>query len=503
MSRAFTEVKIGFLNRPYNSGIPNGLRYFVLTINDIDVEATLKSAQQLLAEEANLSPTLRSILAVLIMLVQIMAGRLSLNSRNSSQPPSSNRFGKGGKNNRGGSGKHSGGQPGRVGTTLEKVDDPDVIKPLSVDRSLLPPGDYNVVGFDSRQVFDIDIQRVVIEYRAEILENAQGQRFTASFPKGVTKAVQYGNGVKAQTVYLSQYQLIPYNRVQEHFQEQLGLPISEGSIFTYNRQAYELLEQFEQKVIAQLLNTRVIHADETGININGKNRWLHCVSNPLWTLYYAHDKRGLEAMESLPLLTLFSGILVHDHWKPYFKLLCQHALCNAHHLRELTFAHEEEGQAWAKRMIDLLKSILDDVDARGGTLSEDQAAAYREQYQTILTQAEIECPPPPEPEGTEKKKRGRVKRSKSRNLLERLRNFEQETLRFMTDAEVPFTNNQGENDIRMTKLHQKISGCFRSKEGADIFCRVRSYLSTCRKHHVSASEALTLLFEGKLPNFIL
>ena len=154
-------------------------------------------------------------------------------------------------------------------------------------------------------------------------------------------------------------------------------------------------------------------------------------------------------------------------------------------------------------MIDLLKSILDDVDARGGTLSEDQAAAYREQYQTILTQAEIECPPPPEPEGTEKKKRGRVKRSKSRNLLERLRNFEQETLRFMTDAEVPFTNNQGENDIRMTKLHQKISGCFRSKEGADIFCRVRSYLSTCRKHHVSASEALTLLFEGKLPNFIL
>ena len=138
-----------------------------------------------------------------------------------------------------------------------------MIKPLTVDRSLLPPGDYTVVGFDSRQVFDIDIRRVVIEYQAEILENQQGQRFTAPFPAGVTKAVQYGNGVKAQSVYLSQYQLIPYNRVQEHFQEQLDLPISEGSIFTYNQQAYELLEQFEQKLIVKLLHTRVIHADES------------------------------------------------------------------------------------------------------------------------------------------------------------------------------------------------------------------------------------------------
>jgi len=467
------------------------------------VESTIKTAQQLLAEESQLSPALRTILGVLIMLVQIMAGRLNLNSRNSSKPPSSNRFGNGGKGDKGGSGKNTGGQPGRIGTTLEKIDNPDVIKPLTVDRSLLPHGDYTVVGFDSRQVFDIDIRRVVIEYQAEILENQQGQRFTAPFPAGVTKAVQYGNGVKAQSVYLSQYQLIPYNRVQEHFQEQLDLPISEGSIFTYNQQAYELLEQFEQKLIVKLLHTRVIHADETGININGKNRWLHCVSSPLWTLYYAHEKRGLEAMESLPLLTLFSGILVHDHWKPYFKLICQHALCNAHHLRELAFAHEEEGQVWAKLMIDLLESILDDVYSKGGMLPADQAFQYREQYRAILKQAELECPPPPEPEGKDRKKRGRTKRSKSRNLLERLRNFEQETLRFMTDEEVAFTNNQGENDIRMTKLHQKISGCFRSMEGAKIFCRVRSYLSTCRKNDVSATDALTMLFEGRLPDFIL
>jgi transposase len=468
------------------------------------VEATIKTVQQLLAEEAHLSPALRAILEVMIMLVQIMANRLSLNSRNSSKPPSQDRFAKDKdeKPAKDDTDKKSGGQPGRIGTTLKKIDNPDVTTHLTIDRTTIPPDDYKFVGYDCRQVFDIDIRRVVTEYQAEILENPQGQRFTASFPAGVTKAVQYGNGVKAQSVYLSQYQFIPLKRVQEHFQEQLGLPISEGSIFAYNRQAYQMLEQFEQKLIVKLLNAKVLHADETGINIGGKTRWLHCVSSPLLTLYYAHEKRGVEAMSSMALLTLFSGILVHDHWKPYFKLVCQHALCNAHHLRELAFAHEQEGQAWAKLMIDLLESILKDVYSQGGALPEDQAAHYRDQYRAILEQAEVECPPPPERQETDHKK-GRLKRSKSRNLLERLRNYEKETLRFMTDMDVPFTNNQGENDIRMTKLQQKISGCFRSKEGADIFCRVRSYLSTCRKNNVSATDALTMLFEGRLPDFIL
>jgi transposase len=468
------------------------------------VEATIKTVQQLLAEEAHLSPALRAILEVMIMLVQIMANRLSLNSRNSSKPPSQDRFAKDKdeKPAKDDTGKKSGGQPGRIGTTLKKIDNPDVTTHLTIDRTTIPPDDYQLVGYDCRQVFDIDIRRVVTEYQAEILENPQGQRFTAPFPAGVTKAVQYGNGVKAQSVYLSQYQFIPLKRVQEHFQEQLGLPISEGSIFAYNRQAYQMLEQFEQKLIVKLLNAKVLHADETGINIAGLTRWLHCVSSPLLTLYYAHEKRGVEAMASMALLTLFSGILVHDHWKPYFKLVCQHALCNAHHLRELAFAHEQEGQAWAKLMIDLLESILKDVYSQGGALPEDQAAHYRDQYRAILEQAEIECPPPPERQETDRKK-GRIKRSKSRNLLERLRNYEKETLRFITDVDVPFTNNQGENDIRMTKLQQKISGCFRSKEGADIFCRVRSYLSTCRKNNVSATDALTMLFEGRLPDFIL
>lgn len=455
----------------------------------------------MLAEEANLSPAFRATLDVMIMLVQIMASRLSMTSRNSSKPPSSDRFKKNSKDETA-STKKTGGQKGRIGTTLQRVDDPDDIQILNIARSTLPPGEYQEIGFERRQVFDIDIQCTVTEFRAQILEDQFGKRFTAPFPDHVTKAVQYGNGVKAHAVYLSQYQLIPYNRVQEYFQDQLALPISEGSIYTYNQQAYALLEQFEQKAISQLLNSPVAHADETGINICGKNHWLHCVSSPEWTLFYAHQKRGLEAMESKGLLTQFTGILIHDHWKPYFKLDCQHALCNAHHLRELLYAYEEEGQQWAKRMTDLLKAILNAVYAQGGALPQEQADKYRWQYRLLLRDAEQECPPPAK-NATSAHTKGRVKRSKSRNLLERLIAYEQETLRFMVDTSVPFTNNQGENDIRMTKLHQKISGCFRSTDGANIFCRVRSYLSTCRKHNVSAAEALTMLFNGKLPDFIL
>jgi len=276
---------------------------------------------------------------------------------------------------------------------------------------------------------------------------------------------------------------------------------SAGSVFAFNQQAYALLAQFEQKLITKLLQSRVLHSDETGINIAGKTHWLHCVSSPQWTLYHAHAKRGAEAMVAKGVLPHFSGILVHDHWETYFQFQCQHALYNAHHLRELTFAHEQEQQAWAKDMIDLLLTMQQAVAAHGGVLPEAQATAFRSQYRVLLQQAESECPPP-EP-SLIPGRRGRPKRSKSRNLLERLLNYETETLRFLTDAEVPFTNNQGENDIRMIKLQQKISGCFRSQEGADIFCRVRSYLSTCRKHQVSATQALTLLFEGTLPDFIL
>jgi transposase len=436
-----------------------------------------------------------------LLVVQLLINRLNLNSRNSSKPPSSDpNRNKGNKDDS--SNKNPGGQSGHVGTTLRQIENPDDIKTLEVERSSLPHGHYHEVGYERRQVFDIDISRIVTEYRAQILEDEYGKRFTAPFPEHVTKAVQYGNGVKVQAVYLSQYQLIPYQRVQEYFRDQLGLPISPGSIYNFNQQAFELLEQFELNVIGKLLASPVLHADETGINIGGKRLWLHCLSNERWTLFYAHGKRGTEAMNEKGVLPLFNGILCHDHWKPYYQYTaCLHSLCNAHHMRELERAYEQDNQQWAKDMQDLLQDILTDVKANGGSVSAEKAQYYTEAYRSLLDKAQSECPPPDELR--KHGQRGRIKRSKSRNLLERLQLYEQDVLRFMSNPIVPFTNNQGENDIRMTKVHQKISGCFRSKDGADIFCRVRSYLSTCQKNDVSATQALDLLFNGKLPDFIL
>lgn len=215
------------------------------------------------------------------------------------------------------------------------------------------------------------------------------------------------------------------------------------------------------------------------------------------TLYNAHAKRGLKAMTAKNVLPRFTVILVLE---TLFQINVPARPMQAHHLRELADAHEQENQTWTKQMIDSLYPMVHAVNAHAGVLPHDQVADYQLRYRRVLKTAEIECPPDPQKIPGQ---RGRLKRSKSRNLLERLLNYEAETLRFITEPDVPFTNNQGENDIRMTKLHQKISGCFRSQEGADSFCRVRSYLCTCRKHNVSATQEMTLLFEGKLPDFML
>lgn len=469
-----------------------------MKIDAIDVDSAINQVRQLLKTERDLSPALKSALEVILLLVSVLLNRVTLNSKNSSKPPASdpNRT----KGTRKKSDKPSGGQASHVGTTLRKVVDPDEIEIITLDRRTLPQGQYTEDGFEIRQVFDIDISRLVTEYQAQRLINEKGQRFTAPFPDKVTKAVQYGDGIKAHAVYLSQYQLLPYKRIQEYFADQLGLHVSEGSLYNFNRQAYEALAVFESISKEKLVASPCIHADETGININGKRHWLHSACNDQWTHFFSHVKRGTEAMNVINLLPRYNGILCHDHWKPYYKYDCTHSLCNAHHLRELTRAWEQDKQAWAHDMKQLLEKMNSAVNQAGGVLTHLEAETWKIRYRERLNQAEIECPPPDKPTEV---KRGRVKRSKARNLLERLIDFEEDVLRFMTNACVPFTNNAAENAIRMTKVHQKISGCFRSTEGAEIFCRVRGYLSTCRKQDMSAAQAMTLVFEGKLPEFAL
>jgi len=468
-----------------------------MTVENINVEAAIARVNDLVAQEEHLSPALKASLEVLLLLVTILANRLGLNSKNSSKPPSADPNRK--KKSKEQATRRPGGQRGHVGTTLKPFPDPDLVRVIPVDRNTLPQGDYRSVGFETRQVVDLDISKFITEWRAEILENHKGTRYVATFPQDVTRPVQYGIGVKVNAVYMSQYQLIPYNRIEDHFLDQMGIPVSAGSIVNFTKDTFKRLEFFESWIKEQLMSSALIHSDETGINVGGARRWLHTVSNEDFTCFYPHPKRGSEAIDEMGILSAYQGIICHDHWKPYFKYGGSHALCNAHHLRELERAVEQDKQKWAGEMIALLKEINKATHDAGGCLATARSAHYRKRYRELLLEAEKECPPPDE---TGKKKRGKTARSKARNLLERLRDFENETLRFMVDHNVPFSNNQAESDLRMTKVQQKISGCFRSMDGAKIFCRIRSYLSTCRKQGVTASDALRLLFQGKYPAFM-
>ncbi len=470
-----------------------------MKIDTLEVEPTLDKVKKQVEEEKNLSPALRASLELLLTLVTLLLNRLGLNSRNSSKPPSSdpNR-----KKTRSNGNNKPGARQGHTGHHLALVDDPDQVELLQVDRATLPgDGHFQCVGHERRQVFDIRMSRVVTEYQAEILEDERGRRVIAPFPDQVKVKTQYASGVKIHSVYMSNFQLLPYKRVEEHFADQFGISLSAGSACNFNQEVYEKLAPFEDWVKRALSTAPLLHADETGINIGGKRQWLHVVCSATLTLLAPHDKRGGDAMAAMDVLPEYTGTLVHDHWKPYYQLPCDHALCNAHHLRELERAWEQDKQQWAQQLQALLLEINKAVDTAGGALNTRQADAFRERYRRLLEVAQTECPPPDESQ-RHKGQRGRLKRSKSRSLLERVLQFEEDVLRFMVEQDVPFTNNQGERDLRMSKVQQKISGCFRSELGAKIFARIRSYLSTCRKNGVSSDEALRLLYEGRWPKFM-
>jgi transposase len=464
---------------------------------NINIQETIEKARKQIENEPNLSPALRATIDLLINICLLLSQKwLTKNSKNSSIPPSAdpNRE----KPSRAKGKRKPGGQKGHPGATLKPVDKPDKIVPLTIDRRGLPEGKWKGAGWEKRQVIEIEIQRVVTEYQAEILENERGERVIAPFPEGVVQSAQYGDSVKAHAVYMSVHQMVPCERVSEHFANQINIPLSAGSVCNFKEEAGRKLAWFEDWVTGKLQGEAVLNCDETGINIGGKRVWLHNVSSEGYTLYFPHEKRGKEAMDAMGALGGAKGILVHDYWKAYYGYTeNEHALCNAHLIRELVGV-AEEGQKWAEPVIGYLYGMRDEAEKACGKLGNRRQEEARQEYRRLLRKGDKECP-----RGEEKPpgRRGRAAKPKSRNLLERLKEREDEVLRFITRKEVPFTNNQAERDLRMMKVHQKISGCFRSWEGAKIYCLIRSYISTCLKQGMTASEAVKLIFQGKLPDF--
>lgn len=429
--------------------------------------------------------------------------QLAKNSRNSSKPPSTDGFKKPSpKSLRKQGQRKSGGQPGHPGHTLNMTDKPDFTEHHRLEhctccgRSLagLPSE-----GVEKRQVHDLPPMRLLVtEHRSETTRCPCGHHNQAGFPEGVNAPVQYGPGVKAAAVYLKQYQFIPYNRTCELLLDFFSCPISEGTLANILSESNELTAEPAAQIKLIIEQAPVVHFDETGSRVEGKRWWLHSASNDGATHYAVHRKRGGEALEETGILPGFAGRAIHDFWKPYFGYNCLHGLCNAHHLRELIFVHEELGQDWAKRMIDCLLDMKEAIEQTDPTLTDlpkTRIEAFEGGYSRILDEGYAQNPLPPLPPNA-KKKRGRRKKYKARNLLERLDHHRSEALAFLYDFNVPFDNNLAERDIRMMKVQQKISGTFRSEAGAKAFCHVRSYISTARKNAVGAMDALTRLFEG-------
>ena len=427
--------------------------------------------------------------------------QLKKNSRNSHKPPSSDGLKKIPKVRKP-SGKKPGGKKGHKGTTLRMADNPDITEVHKVERcrhcgqSLK---EKETLGYDRRQVrqvFDLPPIKVeVTEHQAEIKECGRcGTRTTAEFPEEVGHKVQYGPGLKANAAYIKGYGLLSYERAAELFEDLFGVPLSAGTLVNIDREIGQRLGEVNERIKEQILDSPIVHFDETGMRIEGKLHWLHVAGTQEATYYMPHVKRGSQAIDAIGILPSFEGIAVHDG-SSYFNYGCDHALCNAHHLRELTFVHEQDGQRWAKQMIEFLLEVKEKKEkSTGRRFSAKRIQEIERRYREIVAMGMAANPPPVE-EG--KKKRGRKKKSKAANLLARLHRHEKAVLAFMYDFSVPFHNNAGERDIRMMKVQQKISGTFRSFEGALSFCRIRSYISTVKKQGLNVMSALQDIFSGK------
>lgn len=446
--------------------------------------------------------------------LKTLEGQQAKDSHNSNLPPSSDRFMRPAKSLRQKSGKKPGGQKGHHGHHLRPVEIPDSVVQYPVEQCEYCQRDLRDRPADvpeRRQVIDLPGKRLwVTEHCVEEKQCPTCYHLTrASFPAAVKAPAQYGTGIQALAVSLVEGQVVPYARASQLLHDLLGVQLSAGSIASFVKSCHENLAGMEQNLKAALVKVPVLHQDETGMRVGKEGWWVHVCSTDRLTHYAAHPSRGRAGLDAIGIAPVFHGTSVHDGLKSYQGYAFTPALCNVHHLRELTFVEEELKQEWARKMKDLLLDMKAKVE-QAKTLDQNALelrvlAELLRRYEQILMEGYQANPPPPAPKKSEhnKRKPGRAKQNPARNLLDRFSQRKQAVLRFLYDFAVPFDNNQAERDLRMIKVQQKVSGCFRHNQGIVLFCRIRSYLSTLRKQRIDLLSALeqTLAGHPVLPAF--
>lgn len=437
--------------------------------------------------------------------IQQLEGRLALNSKNSSKPPSSDGLHKPApKSLRPSGNKPNGGQQGHTGNTLRQN--------AHVDETFVHRADTHCsvchlelrehAIAETRQVFELPTLAMRTVAHQQIRSSCTcGAVHLGAWPPGVNAPAQYGASVKAMAVHMNRYHLVPLARTAALMQDCYGAHLSQASIQSFAQKAAQALSPTVQAIAQAVQGSSVVHADETGIRIKGTLHWLHCAVTATLTWLAPHPKRGTPAFEALGLLQGVKGVLVHDGLISYKGLNCTHSLCNAHHIRELVYVHEQENEkmwdSWAQEMIELLLQALREVDSKEGPLHLRRQAWFQARWSKLLLRGE-EYNPLNQRTGTSQDTglgtRGRLKQSKAANLLKRLRDYRQDVWRFMSEDGVPFTNNLAEQALRMSKVKQKISGCFRTEHGADTFFTIRSYLATMHKQKANLFDCLVSVF---------
>jgi transposase/uncharacterized small protein (DUF1192 family) len=494
----------------------------------------------LLSKQVELLQTQCARIAGLEKEIEELKSKLAKNSRNSNKSLSSDGYDKPRpKSQRKKSGRSSGGQLGHKGSTLKQIEHPDHIHDHEVSHCTHCYADLSnqaVIAHEARQVFDLpEMKSVVSEHRAQIkICSHCNTRVKAEFPAGVTQSVQYGNRVHATATYLGQYQLLLYQRLQELFHDLFQIKLSQGTLNNILSKRHRYLEQFENAAKTVLMESDVVHFDESGIRLKKSLNWLHVASTQQLTCYHIDPKWGAVAMDAMAILPGYQEYAVHDHWASYYGYDCSHVLCNAHHLRKLTFAQEQHQQHWAaevsKCLFDAKKGLHGPADINGyqclhastgsgqkqhekkpsryqyrapevdeakeagaWSLDASRLTYFNRRYSRLLHAGRNELPELPVDKN---KKRGKKKQHKVKNFHDRLVNHKKEVLAFLYDFSLPFDNNLAERDVRMVKVKQKISGCFRSDQGAKTLCRIRSYISTTKKQENNVFSALSDVFKG-------